>query len=570
MKRVRYTRNPLIDSQPIVNFRDMLQKTAARSADDKAVYLYSRNKKDYSLSYKDFYKNIRSLGTALYVEGLAGSATAIIGEADPAYMTAYYATVITGGTVVPLDKDISDEEIVNFIKLAKVKTVVYTASQNNRIGKLADELADVALFVPSFAEGEQTVTERTVAFEALLEKGEKAYQNGETFFDTVPQDMNKCCAIIFTSGTTGTSKGVMLSQGNLISNAMMSADVIDQLNAETTLLSVLPMHHTYEVTTGHLTAQYYGATIALNDSIKYVSKNIKKYKPTYLILVPLFVETVHKKMWDEIRKKGMEKKVRFAMKMSDLLMCFGIDLRKKLFAEIHESYGGRLGGIVSGGAKLNPQCIKDFRSIGIEVQEGYGITECSPLLAANPVNKNKVGSVGPAVMGVTVKIDKEKPEDPTGEILAKGPNVMLGYFNNKEATDAVFTEDGFFRTGDIGYLDKDGYIHITGRKKNIIILSNGKNIYPEELEAHLADHPHFAEYAVVGREHEGELTITAVIYPDYNLLAGKSKEEIEALLREELNEINRTLPQYKQMRGLEVRETEFEKTTSRKIKRHKI
>jgi long-subunit acyl-CoA synthetase (AMP-forming) len=173
MKRVRYTRNPLIDSQPIVNFRDMLQKTAARSADDKAVYLYSRNKKDYSLSYKDFYKNIRSLGTALYVEGLAGSATAIIGEADPAYMTAYYATVITGGTVVPLDKDISDEEIVNFIKLAKVKTVVYTASQNNRIGKLADELADVALFVPSFAEGEQTVTERTVAFEALLEKARR-------------------------------------------------------------------------------------------------------------------------------------------------------------------------------------------------------------------------------------------------------------------------------------------------------------------------------------------------------------------------------------------------------------
>ena len=570
MKRVRYTRNPLIDSQPVVNFRDMLQKTAERSADDKAVYLYSRRKKDFSLTYKDFYKNIRSLGTALYKRGLAGSATAIIGEADPAYMTTYYATVITGGTIVPLDKDISDEEIVNFIKLANVKTVVYTAGLNNRIGKLAEILPDVCLFVPSFIEGEEAVSDKTVALEELLREGEEAFAAGENFFETVPQDMNKCSAIIFTSGTTGTSKGVMLSQGNLVANTMMSANVIDQLDYNTTLLSVLPMHHTYEVTTGHLTAHYYGATVALNDSIKYVSKNIKKYQPTYLILVPLFVETMHKKMWDEIRKKGKEKKVRFAMKLSNLLMCFGIDKRKKLFAEIHESYGGRLGAIVCGGAKLNPQCIKDFRAIGIEVQEGYGITECSPLLAANPINKNKVGSVGPAVKGVTVKIDKEKPGDQTGEILAKGPNVMLGYFNNKEATDAVFTEDGFFRTGDIGYLDKDGYIHITGRKKNIIILSNGKNIYPEELEEHLAGHPLFAEYAVVGREKDGEVTITAVIYPDYNQLAGKSKEEIEELVRAELNEINRTLPQYKQMRGLEVRETEFEKTTSRKIKRHKI
>lgn len=570
MKRFKYTRNPLIDSQPIVDFRDMLKKTVDRLPEDKAVYLYSRKKQDFRLTYKDFYENIRALGTALYKRGLAGSATAIIGEADPAYMTAYYATVITGGVIVPLDKDISDEEIVNFIKLAEVRTVVYTASQNNRIGKLAELLPDVQIFAPVTPETEEAITEKTVGLPSLIEEGKAAYGEGETFFDTVPQDLEKCSAIIFTSGTTGTSKGVMLSQGNLISNAMMSANVIDQLDDRTTLLSVLPMHHTYEVTTGHLTAHYYGATIALNDSIKYVAKNIKKYQPNYLILVPLFVETMHKKMWDEIRKKGMEKKVRFAMKVSNLLMCFGIDLRKKFFAQILESYGGRLDAIVCGGAKLNPQCIKDYRAIGIEIQEGYGITECSPLLAANPINANRVGSVGPAVKGVTVKIDKEKETDETGEIIAKGPNVMLGYFNNPEATAAVFTEDGFFRTGDIGYLDSKGYIHITGRKKNIIILSNGKNIYPEELEEHLAGHNLFAEYAVVGREKEGELTITAVIYPNYDLLRGKTAEEIEGLVRQELNEINRTLPQYKQMRGLEIRETEFEKTTSRKIKRHKI
>ena len=204
-------------------------------------------------------------------------------------------------------------------------------------------------------------------------------------------------------------------------------------------------------------------------------------------------------------------------------------------------------------------------------EEGYGITECAPLLAANPINRNKVGSVGPAVQNVTVKIDREKPTDETGEILAKGPNVMLGYCDMPEETAAVFTEDGFFRTGDIGYTDKDGYIYITGRKKNVIILSNGKNVFPEELEEHLSSVPLFLESAVVGRtDSKGETVITAVIYPDYNALKDKTEEEIEAILRNQLNEINRTLPQYKQMRGLEIRKTEFEKTTSRKIKRYKI
>ncbi|MBQ9130153.1 MAG: acyl--CoA ligase, partial [Clostridia bacterium] len=256
MKRVKYTRNPLIDSQPIVDFRDMLKKTVDRLPEDKAVYLYSRKKQDFSLTYKDFYENIRALGTALYKRGLAGSATAVIGEADPAYMTTYYATVITGGVIVPLDKDISDEEIINFIKLANVRTVVYTASQNNRIGKLAELLPDVQIFSPVTPETEEAVTEKTVALPTLIEEGKAAYGEGETFFETVPQDLEKCSAIIFTSGTTGTSKGVMLSQGNLVSNAMMSANVIDQLDDRTTLLSVLPMHHTYEVTTGQLTAHY--------------------------------------------------------------------------------------------------------------------------------------------------------------------------------------------------------------------------------------------------------------------------------------------------------------------------
>lgn len=570
-KRFKYTRNPHIDSDPIVNFRQNLQRVINTVPADHPVYLYTKHRVDYSLTYCQFYENIRAFGTALSVLGLQGEAVAIISETDPCYMTAYYGTMISGGIVIPLDKDISDEEIVGFLKKAHVKAIVYGETQNNRIGLLADQLPEVQYFLPAYEESEQAVTDRTKPLKEFLAVGQKAVDEGNDFFETCPQDLQKCSVIIFTSGTTGTSKGVMLSQGNLVAAANAAVNVIDQLDENTVLLSVLPMHHTYEATTGHLAAQFFGVTTAINDSVKYVAKNIKKYRPTYLILVPLYVETMHKKMWDEIKKQGKEKKVRLAMKLSDAFMALGIDLRKKFFGQILESYGGRLDAIVCGGAKLNPQCIRDFRSIGIEIQEGYGITECAPLLAANPINRNKVGSVGPAVQNVTVKIDREKPTDETGEILAKGPNVMLGYCDMPEETAAVFTEDGFFRTGDIGYTDKDGYIYITGRKKNVIILSNGKNVFPEELEEHLSSVPLFLESAVVGRtDSKGETVITAVIYPDYNALKDKTEEEIEAILRNQLNEINRTLPQYKQMRGLEIRKTEFEKTTSRKIKRYKI
>ena len=569
-KRFKYTRNPLIDSEPATDFRSMLQRTAEREPEDKKVYVYARHRVDHAITYRDFYRNIRSFGSALHKKGLTGKRVCVIGDCDPAYMTTYYGTVITGGVIVPLDKDISDEEVEGFLRLAEVCAVVYTEGQNGRMLALSERMPDV-LFLSVHPGDAEKASSRIGLYDEFLAEGAEAYEGGDGYFDTVPQDLKKCCAIIFTSGTTGSSKGVMLSQGNLVASLMASADVIDQLGDFTTVLSVLPMHHTYEVTTGHLTAHYYGATIAINESLKYVSKNILKYKPDYMILVPMFVETMHKKMWDEIRKKGKEKKVRRGMKMSEFLMKFGIDLRQKMFAEILESYGGNLRAIVCGGAKLDPQCIRDFRAVGIEVQEGYGITECAPLLAANPINRNRVGSAGLPVRGVSARIEKEKESDKTGEILCKGPNVMLGYYKNEDATRAVFTDDGWFRTGDLGYIDRGGYIHITGRKKNVIVLSNGKNVFPEELEEHLRHCPLFAESAVVGRKKEnGEEVITAVIYPDYDALKGLGKEEIEERVRAELNEINRTLPQYKQMRGLEIRQTEFEKTTSRKIKRHKI
>ena len=334
------------------------------------------------------------------------------------------------------------------------------------------------------------------------------------------------------------------------------------------LLSVLPMNHVYESTCGHIAAINLGVTEYLNDSLKYVLKNIKAAKPDTMVLVPLFLETMHRAIWKGIDKKGMRKKVNFGIKLSRLLLKFGIDIRRKVFAEILNEFGGRLQFVISGGAALNKDIIRDFHDFGIEINEGYGITECSPLLAVNRPYDVVYGSVGRSTPSCEVKIDSPN-EEGIGEIVAKGDNVMLGYYENEEATKEVFTEDGWFRTGDLGYIDSKGNIFITGRKKNLIILSNGKNIYPEEIEEHLYKSEYIAECVVIERKNElGEQMITALIYPNQDLTEGMDKDAIEAKIKEEVDKINDTLPPFKQAHQIEIRDTEFEKTTSKKIKRY--
>ena len=279
---------------------------------------------------------------------------------------------------------------------------------------------------------------------------------------------------------------------------------------------------------------------------------------------------MYKKIWDEINKKGMTKKVKLGMKASNALLALGIDKRKEIFSQILDAFGGNLTSIVCGGAPLSPQLIKDFYSFGITILEGYGITECAPLVAVNSPGKIRFHSVGQPVYGCEVKIDKADDEE-AGEILVKGGNVMMGYYKNPEATAEVFTEDGFFRTGDIGYMDKDNYIYITGRKKNVIILSNGKNVFPEEIEERLSDVEIISECVVIGRKNEnGDIVITAIAVPNMEKLEGKSEEEVYDEVKAAINEANRHLPSFKQVHEIEIRYEEFEKTTSRKIKRYAI
>ncbi len=549
---------------------DLLQlvRTGAENFGDKDVYIYQENKQENHLSYNENYQRVLWLGTALCKLGLAGKNIAIVGDTHPSYMTAFLSVIASNGTAVPLDKDLMDNALIDFMNISEVSAVVYTESFNNRLIKLKDRLPLVKYYIPIADKSEDVNNEDILGFNKILEMGKELYVGGNTEFVDIKPDLSHVAAILFTSGTTGTSKGVMLTHKNFVAATNGSVQAMPQFNKNNVFVDCLPMNHSYEITCGQLAIQNLGATMVINDSIKNVLRNFAKYKPNALMLVPLYVETMHKKIWAEIDKKGLKKQVRSLMKFSDAMLKLGIDLRPKLFSKITSALGGNIKHIVVGGAPMNPEIIKDFKSFGISILEGYGITECSPLVAVNQYGKERLHSVGPAVECCQVKIDSQN-SDKIGEIIVKGDNVMLGYYKNPEATAEVFTEDGWFKTGDIGYMDEDNYIYITGRKKNVIILSNGKNVFPEEIEEHLSMKSDIiAESVVLGRANaSGETVITAIIYPNPDFSKDKSKDEILAEVKNAVTDVNRLLQVYKQIRDIEIRETEFEKTTTRKIKR---
>lgn len=566
-KKVLFMKKKAISQKPAkVNDLKELVEQGARDFGDVPHYYHKENGTPVPYTRSQLLTAVNEIGTAFATLGIMGDNIAIIGDTHPYYMPTYYAAANGGGAAVPLDKELDDAAIAGFANIAKVSAIAYTESFNKRMPEIAKLLETVKYFIPFSPDAEFMPTENYISISDVTERGRKAMSEGNDEFLSFKPDREKMAALLFTSGTTGTSKGVMLSHKNLAAaaNACVDCMAFDQND---TFVSVLPMNHSYETTTEHLAMYLLGCTTYINDSIKNVVRNFNRYKPNCLILVPLYVETMHKKIWKEIDKKGMRKKVERAIKLSNALRKIGIDLRAKLFKEVLDAFGGNLKTIVCGGAPLSKKLIEDFDAFGIEILEGFGITECSPLVAVNRTGKRKFGSVGPAVLGCEVKIDKDENEE-TGEILVKGDNVMLGYLDAPEATAEVFTDDGWFRTGDIGYMDSDGYVYITGRKKNLIILSNGKNIFPEEIEEHLSHNEIIAESVVIGRNNDlGEPVISAIVYPNQELCDGKTKEEIFDMVKAAVEITNKQLPTFKHIQNIEVRDTEFEKTTTRKIKR---
>ena len=554
----------------------------AKMYGDQPYFTYKKDQKTESVSYNRMHELILRLGTAFFKIGAMGENTALLAETRHEWMTSYLAVTGGNGIIVPLDKELAEEQIINFIERANVKCVIYSGSHAALMEDYARNTDNpqkkAAVFVNMDLEPEkENLPEyknyNIYSFENLLKAGEAALGEGCRAFAELAIDREKPCAYLFTSGTTGTSKAVMLSQKNIASNAHNAACCVNVENHDR-IVAVLPAHHTYETTCTFFAASMLGAHLCQNESLKTVSRNFLFYKPEKLVLVPLFVETLIKKIWDGIEQKGKTKTVKNAVKLSNTLRKAGIDLRKKLFKDVIGAFGGNLNGIICGGAPLSAEYVKTMDDFGVKLWQGYGITECSPLVAVMPENMcvKKAASVGYPVFQNEVKIVGED-ENGFGEILVRGDNVMLGYLDNEEATREVMTEDGFFNTGDVGYLDSEGYLYITGRKKNIIILSNGKNIYPEEIEEYLYKIEGVKECAVIGRKDEnGEESITALIFPDLESekFKGKTPEEIKAAVKEDVNEANRALPVFKQVGIVEVRDVEFEKTTTKKIMRHKL
>ncbi len=560
---------PVAPPKEIVDFRQLV-RTNAECYGDKAQFIYLENGVRTEKTFNEMYADVTAFTTGLFCRGLNGKSIAVIGDLHPAWMTAFHSVIIGGGVIVPLDHELDTEQMADFMKIAKCSAVVYTSAMNKKIDEARPMLDFIEYFIPVAAD---STDERTLPFCDIVAEGNNALTAGDTRFYDVDLDMEKMSALFFTSGTTGTSKGVMLSHKNIVAAANASCRAT-QYGPEDKYVSVLPIHHTYELVPAQISATNLGSTVFICDGVRYATRRFKEEQPTCLVLVPLFLETIHKKIWSELRRKGMEKKVRAAMKLSDSLLRLGIDNRDKFFSEVTAVFGGKLKSIVVGGAPLDPQIVKDFYSFGITVIQGYGITECAPLVAVNRPGHVMFDSVGQPVDCVEVKIEPLDESDDEfnngdGEILVRGDNVMMGYYDNPEATAAAFTEDGWFRTGDIGTMDTKGYIKITGRLKNVIIASNGKNVFPEELEERLNRLGTIKECVVLGRDNdEGVQEIVAVIVPDYEVLGeGTSDAAASAIYKEAIAQINRTLPAYKHIDRFEIRHEDFEKTLTKKIKR---
>lgn len=569
---------PCHNEKYISDFADLLY-TNARDFGEKDCYRFLRNRVEYKISFSEFAKTVNGIGTALCELGLNKGHTAIIGEKCYEWLASYFAAIIFGGVAVPLDKELSSEQIRNFVNFAECETVVYTKKYKNVFLGHEEEMPGVKSFVeitleaPAAVNGDGATAPDGLhtEFDKLVNWGHGlASKNGLPEI-TKKQDTEKMSIILFTSGTTGSSKGVMLCQRNIIANVVECLKIVNVKSSDV-LVSVLPFHHTYEMTAGILAAFTVGATVCINDNIKNTSRDFKYFKPTVIALVPLFVNTVYKKISDNIKKQGKEKAVDILIKTDSVLRKVGIDMRKAFFSRITEAFGGRLDRIVCGGAPLNPEMVKRFASFGITIAEGYGITECSPVIAVTPFENTRLHSCGLILPNLQCYIDRDNVKDKTGEIVVKGDSVMLGYYKNEEATREVLDERGWFRTGDIGYIDEDNYLYITGRKKNVIVLNNGKNVFPEEIEEYLEGIGNIKEAAVVGRrsKEDDTVNVTAIIYPDYEAMGDQSDAEIYNHFKNEMNQLNKKLASFKQIRGLEIRKTPFPKTTTQKIQRYKI
>lgn len=564
---MRYSNN-LYHAQEFNNIKEIIYNSVEQYSKNIAfVIKHTENKKvEYeNITYKQLLEDINKLGTAVYSLGFKGKKIAVIGRNSYEWAIAHLSNLLGGNVSVPLDKDLQYDELESSLIRSKADMIFFDKKYEEKISQIKEKnntnLKEYVCFEE--AEGFKNISE-------LLKIGNEEINSGKTDFINAKIDENEMAILLFTSGTTSKSKAVMLSQKNIASN-VYAMQCVEAIYSTDTNIAFLPFHHIFG-STCMVVMLAYGVRTVFPDGLRYIKKNLNEYGVSVFVGVPVLVEAIYKTIMKEVQKQGKTKLVNIATKISNFLLKIHIDIRRILFKSIINELGGKLRFVISGGAPADSKIAKGFNDLGIEVVQGYGLTETSPVIAAENKKCMKAGTVG--IPMLNVKLEIENPdENGIGEIRVKGPNVMLGYYENEEATKEVL-KDGWFYTGDLGYLDKNGCLAITGRSKNLIVLKNGKKVFPEELET-LVNRLELVEecmvYGMPDEKDKNDVKLSIKIVYNKEIVkekySDKTEEELYKIIWNEIKEINKTLPRYKYIKGMILTDEELIKTTTKKVKR---
>lgn len=557
-------KNEYYKTEEITNVKELLYRSANIYKSRIAFKFKDHEKNIKTITYGEFQKDVQALGTYLLSQNLKDKKICVIGKNSYKWSTSYFASTIAG-IVVPLDKELHVDEIINFINISESEAILGDNQILHKVLENKDKLNNKNIIFIGFESSPSLIN-----YDDIKNEGSKIYNSGYTDFDSISVDSDKLKILLFTSGTTGNAKGVCLSQRNVCSN-LLSIYGIVKVQRNDVFLSILPIHHTYECTIGFLLPLYSGATVAFCEGLRYISQNMIDFHPSVILGVPLLFESVHKKLVKSMNESLPEK---FKSADGNPFNNLPFYLKPIVKAKIKNALGGRLRVFIVGAAAMNPEISTDFENLGLPILQGYGLTECSPLVAGNTLKYAKADAAGLPIPNVEYKIESPNDEG-VGEIICMGPNVMLGYYENEAETNKTIV-NGWFHTGDLGKIDDNGYLYITGRCKSVIVTKNGKNIYPEEIEYYLNNSPLISEAMVLGikKDDDDETYVNAQIFPNVEAITEylkgsvPTKEEIKKIMSDIVKSVNSKLPNYKHIKSFGIRDEEFEKTTTKKIKRY--
>ena len=569
---------PYEDMKHYKTVKEFFLESVEKYPNEDCILEKPDHKKPYKITtYKEFKEDVFGLGTALInTLKLKDKRVIIIGETQYGWYVSYMAMLCGVGIAVPTDRELPENELENIVRRSRASAIIYSPKKADEVNKLKENIPEVEYFIEM--KSDKPLEGKDVGINTLIEQGKELIKAGDKSFERIEIDPEEFKILFFTSGTTSNAKGVMLNNRNLAEN-INAVTAYVKLYPNDMLFSVLPLHHCYESTIGFLLPMSTGSSVAICEGLRYIVPNLQEVHPTAILTVPLLAESLYKKINEKIVKSKKDKMVNSMIGITNALKSTGIDIKRKVFKEIYDNLGGRLRIIVSAAAPIDKKVGEWLEGIGITFLQGYGLTETAPISALTPEYKTSVGSAGKAIVQADIKIENPN-ENGEGDILIKSPTLMIGYYEDEEETKLAIDSDGYFRSGDVGYIDDEGYIYITGRSKNVIVTQNGKNIYPEEIEMLLERVDEIKEVMVYGKEPDAnskkeakELIITARVIPDHDkireLYGDISDEEIYDVIWKKNKEENKKLTSYKAVKALELKEGEFEKTSTMKIKRYK-